>query len=331
MNRTQVTLAGLLLIQAILILLLRSPFSGGATPAQAQLLLPQLEVLSATRLEFLGEDDEALTLKRQGHHWAVEQLGGFPVDSERVDEFLDDLRQLEVGRPVVSSSRYHEAFNITDEQNEGRVKIWGDGDDEPQVDLILGNSPNYRISHARLAGQDRVYEVRGLAPYNISANATSWVDKQLVDVPTEQLVGLTLTNPTGSFELVKQDESWSVRAADGYTGQALDADKLQQLLRAATAIRIDTPIGPIDEAAHGLDDPAATLVLRWIALELAATGEGESPPPPEEQTVRIGDKLPDKETQRYATRSGFEFTGAVWESSISKLLEQELDDLLASE
>ena len=46
--------------------------------------------------------------------------------------------------------------------------------------------------------------------------------------------------------------------------------------------------------------------------------------------LQIGGKVEDQDTQRYITRSGLEFTGTVWESSVTKLLEEKLDALFAS-
>ena len=39
--------------------------------------------------------------------------------------------------------------------------------------------------------------------------------------------------------------------------------------------------------------------------------------------------MPDQDTQRYVARSGFRFTSTIWESSVSKLLEQRADGLVS--
>ena len=50
----------------------------------------------------------------------------------------------------------------------------------------------------------------------------------------------------------------------------------------------------------------------------------------QEITVLIGDKLPDRDTHRAAGRVGFDFAGAVWDSSVGRLVDQQLGDLLVS-
>jgi hypothetical protein len=79
----------------------------------------------------------------------------------------------------------------------------------------------------------------------------------------------------------------------------------------------------VDEAAHGLADPAATVVLRFEE----PTAEGEAGPAIGELTLRIGGTPEDEESQRYVTREGFGFTGTVWESSVRRLIEETLEDL----
>ena len=44
----------------------------------------------------------------------------------------------------------------------------------------------------------------------------------------------------------------------------------------------------------------------------------------------VGSKLADNESQRYVGRSGFDYTGSIWESSLKSLLEKTLDNLSAS-
>ena len=232
--------------------------------------------------------------------------------------------------PVVSSSRYHEAFRVQRDENEGRVRVWGDGADDPKVDLILGSSPNYQVAHVRSDGDDRVYEVRGLASYDVRADAGAWAEKELVDMPTDALVRLEVTNPTGTFVLVQQDGQWKIEQPARLADQELDSDKVDSLVRSACSLRIDQPVGPVDEAEHGLAEPAVVVELEWTAGPGDLSDDEGVSAAGEELSYRVGSKVKDKDTQRYVTRSGFGFTGTIWESSVTKMIEQDVDDLLAS-
>jgi hypothetical protein len=329
MTRTQWTLGGLLLVQVALILLLRSPFTSASTAARAEPLVAGVSAAAAQRIELTGREDKKVVLAKDADTWRVETLGGFPADGTKIGSLLDTLSAISVGRPLVTSSRYHDTFKLTSDDNEGRVKIWTAAEGEPAVDLIVGDSPNYRIVLVRKADEDPVYEVRGLATYELQPEPADWAVKELVTVKPEQVVGLEITNAAGRFELAKDASgAWQVRSPDAPAG-ALDSSKVEDLLRVATSLRLAEPVGREEPATQGLDEPAATLVLRWTE---AGAGEaaGESLAAPQEVRVRIGKPLAENTAQRYVTRDGFGFTGSVWESSVDRLLQGDVASLLAS-
>ncbi len=321
MNRNHTTLAGLLVVQVALILLVRSPFSGGSSATRTRPLLPMLEALTLSQIELLGNEERRVKLVKEAEGWKLADLGGFPADDERIDELIDDLRALTVRRPVVTSKRYHEAFKVAGDENRGRVRLWDNPAEDPSVELIMGSSSNYRAVHVRLEGQSEVYEVRDLAAYDVRADAAAWIEKDLVDVAESQLVSLSLTNDNGTFELTRQDDQWR---ADG-SEQTLDADEVDSLVRAASSIQLAKPVGLKDASAHGFADPAATVTLRYRPLGEPETAETR------EIVVIIGGKPEEDGSERYITRSDFGFTGTIWESSIKLLLDSELDDLLTGD
>jgi len=328
MSRNQLALAALLVLQILLILVFRSPFAG-ASAVEARPLLPTLEALTPIRIELGGSAEEPITIEKTGDEWNVRGLGGFPADSNKIERLFDDLEHVTVRRPVVSSSRYHEGFGVAESDYEGRVRIWSAGDGDPEIDLIVGNSANQRIVHLRLAGEDEVFEARGLSPYDVHSATTNWVRKELLDVAQSQVVGIRITNGTGTFELAREAGTWKIVAPADSTELALDSLKVDELVREATSLRIADAVGPRDADAHGLAEPAAIAVVRW-SPDAADAAAGQSPADTRETTIEIGKQFPDNESKRYIGRSGFDYTGAIWESSIRKILEGDLDDLTAS-
>jgi hypothetical protein len=321
-------LGGALLLQLLLILVFRSPLAGASGATEARNLLPALEDTTAVRLQLGGSGEEPITLERKDEGWSVVELDGFPADGEKVDRLLDDLEALNVRRPVVSSARYHETFKVGDDENEGRIRVWAGSEEEPAVDLIVGDSPNYRLTHVRLADSDEVFEARGLSSYDVRSATGNWIRKELCDAAQDQVVGIVLTNPTGTFELQKLDGVWRVVAPESSVDLELDSTKVDNLVRSATSLRLADAVGARDDAAHGFASPAATVVVRWNpAGEIAA---GESPTALQELTIEIGSQIADDDSKRYVGRSGFEFTGSTWDSSVTSLIEKTLDDLSAS-
>jgi len=313
MKRSHLVLGVTLAVQVALILLLRSPFSASSGRQQPTLLLPSLQSLEATRLQLEGAGDAQVTLVRDGEAWNLEQLDGFPADAKKVEELLHNLKGLQVRRPVVSSARYHAQFKVQDETHEGRVRVWGAAGSEPAADLIIGSSPDYRTLNVRRAGADPVYEVRGLAAYDLRADAEAWIKKQLVAAEEQDVVELTLANAKGSFTLQKKDGAWTVAAPARDQGRALDADRAAALVRAVTSLRLSEGAGRLDAAAQGLLAPAATVSVRWAGDE------------PGECTIRFGAKPPDKDSLRYVGWTGSDHAGMVWDSSVTRLIDEGLD------
>lgn len=320
MNRTQTTLAGLLLVQVLLILLVRSPFAGSAGPAGLHPLLTTLGAELVPSRVTLESGERRLTMERGEQGWTIDELHGFPADADKISTLVDDLRDLSVRRPLVTSPRYHASFKVGDQDNEGRVKVWSEGD-EPVADLILGSSPGYRLVHVRLAGEDAVYETRGLSSYDVRPDSEAWIRKELVDSAGGEIVRLALKNAQGSFEIAREDGGWSVVVPGKLAGRALDPTAVETLLSGLDSMVLAAGVGPLDADAQGLGEGATV-------LRLGFAGEAQDPEE-EEVVVRIGAEPEDEDTKRYVTREGFGFAGTIWDSSVDKLLTQELDPLLA--
>ncbi len=336
MSRLQTGLTVALAAQLALLAWIYLPSGRADAAAGTHALLPALETITPARIEIdepaPGDDAarKSLALRRDGERWVLEQADGYPADPEKVRALLDNLRGLRVGRPVLSSGRYHEALEVAESKHQRRLRVWEDPDGKPRVDLLLGSSPNYRIRHARLAGDDRVYELRGLEYYDLRPDAGAWIEKKLVDVPVDDLVAVGLENGHGRFELARRDGAWSVAVPDA--GREPDAAKTDAWVRSIASLWISEPGGPLDPAEQGLEPPAATLTLTYRAIAPDAAA-AETAPAAATGTrtviVRLGREA--EGGKRYAGRDGFEFAVLLGEFDAEKIEAKKLADLLASD
>ena len=355
MNRAQWALTALLGVQLLLLLGTSSLFSGGSAGSGPHALLPELGSLIASRIQISGPEEESVTLERTGDGWALRDAGGYPVEPGKVEKLLDDLGQLKVRNPVVSSDRYHAALKVTDKDHERRLEIWPDGGGDPEVDLYLGSSPNYRVNHVRLGGDDRVYEARGLNTWDLRAEPGSWVDKKFVDIPFDDVEKIRLGNAHGEFELRRQDGEWTLVSPPPAAGRKLDSSKADSLVRSLASLWLSEPVGPADPEAHGFGDPAATVEITYRtraetaepalteeqevdAGDPAATGEEpdssvvtDAPEAPaggiEVVTLWLGSEVEDGDGKRYASRSGFDYSVTLSKYDAEKATGKKLDDL----
>lgn len=314
MTRMQWFLAALLAVQALL-LSLAAPWSEQSGAAEAQALFPDLRPDEVRRIAVEGDDDASVTLERDGDGWAVSDAGGFPADGSKVDDLLDQLSELEVRRPVVTGSRYHTTLEVTDATRQRRVRVWTDGDD-PAVDLLVGSSPNYGLSHVRVAGADPVYEVRGLPTYEIRAESSAWIVRDILDVEADDVRRIAWTNPRGSFAVERDDVGgWTLDGAEG----AVDVDKVDAFLRRVADLRTIDAAGRADEGEKGFDAPAGRLSLT------VAGDDGEL----SDLVLEIGAEPPDSDGRRWLRRIDGPWAYEIGAADAEALLGQDAPALAA--
>lgn len=329
MRRAHLVLAAVLVFQLVVIALLAAPWSGEQVADRGALLVPDLAAKTPDRIAIETGEGERVELARTDAGWTLPEVDGYPVDDKRVDELLDALEQVRVRRPVVSSARYHERLEVADGKFQKRLRVWAGGD-EPIADLYFGTSPQYQVQHVRRAGEDAVYEARGLASWQLRTRADGWVDKHLVDVPVERVARVELTNASGSLALVRDGEQgWRL---DG--GPAVDEDKADALVRQLASLWISRPVGRRDDAEHGFAEPAARWVLVVTPEDAGdedgsgdeGAGEAAGAKEPERITVLVGRE---DDGDRLVTREDFGYTAAVSPSSVEKALTASVSSLAA--
>jgi len=263
MNRTHWILSGLLLVQILLLVLAGASMSGGTGTAAARPLLPELESFDAVRLRIDGADDTSVELELTDGGWTLPEAGGFPVNGTKVDKLLSDLADLKVRRPVVTSSRYHDALKVSEADHERWLQIWDEPDGDPSIELLVGTSPNYRISHARRGDEENVYEVMGLSTFDLNAGSDAWIEKKFLDIPSDEVIRMNVSNEHGSFSLEKQGGEWRLATSTGTApeGKTLSQTQVDSLARAFSSVFMAEPVGAVDAAAHGLAEPVATVEI----------------------------------------------------------------------
>jgi hypothetical protein len=324
MDRTQRTLAMVLAVQIVLLGLIRFAFPASHAAEKEQPLFPALASMTPQKVEVGDGTGATVTLDRAGGGWTLESPKGYPVSAGKVEKLIGDIEHLSVGRPVVSNKKNHAALKVADGEFERRVRIWEKPEGKPSAELYLGTSPRFQASHVRVGGKDPVYEASGLSSYDVPADAGSWVDRSVLPVTADSIATVGISNQKGSFELEKKDGRWSVRSPAARAHSALDAQKVDNLVRGLCTMSLEAPAGIDSDPAYGLGSPEATVVFtRAAAPGDSAHAAGGA------LVLRIGGPVPGKEGAHYAARSGFGYAVAVPKYSVDQALGAALTDLLA--
>jgi hypothetical protein len=333
MNRTQWTLAGTLVVQLALIVAVTA-WSRPTAAVAPHALFPALASFTPSKVEVVEGKDKSVDLERTGNGWALGAENGYPVDASKLNGLLAKLKDLQVRAPVVSSSRYHAALKVSDDSCERRVRVWDAGGGDPKVDLLVGTSPRYGVSHVRAEGQDAVYEASGLATYDLRTDASAWVDTAFVNVPFDEVTGVKLRNAKGDFEIEKSGDDWVSVPPSAAHGRKLDRTKAESFVRSLSSLRLSDPAGPSTEPSYGFTEPAAVVEIAYKA----SPPKGDEAAPPdaksgaENRTVRIvlGSEVDASSGKRYVSRAGFDHAAIVAKSDAEAIAGKSLSDLLES-
>jgi len=317
LDRTQRWLIVALVVQIALLLVIHNPFAKKSA-ASEQTLIPALSSMTPEKLEVSGSDGATVDFERQGGVWTLASPAGYPVLPGKVEKLLQDLGHLKAGRQVVSSSRYHASLKVANDDFERRVRIWEKPSGPPKVELYIGTAPSYGVTHMRLSGGDKVFEVSGINSYDIPVEPGGWIERNLSMVPATEVTALQVANRKGRISIEKREGTWTFPGG----GKPLDQEKVTQLVGTLCGISIEK-VGVLDEKSQGLSAPEATVTLTHVPAHADSVA-----PQPLTVTLRIGGLAPGPEEQRYASRSGNPFGATVAKFGYDRALSATLAELL---
>jgi D-alanyl-D-alanine carboxypeptidase/D-alanyl-D-alanine-endopeptidase (penicillin-binding protein 4) len=315
-NNTNRTLLGLLVLQAFILLGIGLTQGSSNLDVQTRVLV-SVEPERVSKLQIQGQGDEAVTLKRSGNDWVLASADDFPAKSDAVEEAVEKLSELRSRNRVLSSSRYHDKLEVSEESFQRKVTVTA-GEDE--IVFYLGTAPSFKNTHIRLAGEDDVYLVNDFGTSDLAARAWNWVDRSYVEIPESDLWSVAVDNENGSFRL-ERDPATDAWAALG-TAEELDSTEVDEVLRAVRTVNLQEPVSRTISPEFGLDRPVVTATLTVGSSTIAKT-------PPKTVETRVLEVGAEAEGgRRYVKASDREYVVTVNASSLKPLLKTTLEDLL---
>jgi hypothetical protein len=315
-NNTNRTLLGLLVLQAFILLGIGLTQGSSDLDVQTRVLV-SVEPERVSRLQIQGQGDEAVTLKRSGNDWVLASADDFPAKSDAVEEAVEKLSELRSRNRVLSSSRYHDKLEVSEESFQRKVTVTAA---EDELVFYLGTAPSFKNTHIRLAGEDDVYLVNDFGTSDLAARAWNWVDRSYVEIPESDLWTVAVDNENGSFRL-ERDPATDAWAALG-TAEELDSTEVDEVLRAVRTVNLQEPVSRTISPEFGLDRPVVTATLTVGSSTIAGT-------PPKTVETRVLEVGAEAEGgRRYVKASDREYVVTVNASSLKPLLKTTLEDLL---
>lgn len=161
------------------------------------------------------------------------------VPESKIKSLLNMLVQIKPERVAAQDKSRWAEFKVDTAGT--RVKVF-EGKDNT-LDLIVGKfsfqQPRQMNTFVRLNAEDEVYETEGFLDMAFNQKPNSFRNDQIVDDNISSWKKLTFTYPDNSFELVKNDNSWTINGTK--TDSAKTANYLRTLSHLNSGSFIDNP------------------------------------------------------------------------------------------
>lgn len=267
MNKTQKILTGLVILQVILAALvfyLVQPKTSSNDP-----LLKSLAIDEISSIQIADKEKNLVNIEKVDGNWVLANTGNFPVISENVTKFVENLANIRTGRLVTNTSASHQRLEVDSDNYQRKVDVkTSDG----TITLFIGSSPAQSNVHVRLSGQDAVYLTNAISTTTASALVSNWIDTSFIKIESGSVkeVQVTTANEKLQFHL---NESGEWVCSQLTANEKLDTSNWTTYLTAFTNLRMFAPVSDTIDESYGFSSPVAKLTIKYIENEQEKTGE----------------------------------------------------------
>ncbi|MCY3780333.1 MAG: DUF4340 domain-containing protein [Chloroflexi bacterium] len=269
LNRSNLSLAGLLALQIIL-LAVSALIAGGTEGRGVQPLLADVMAAEVERITIADDLANEMTFARREAGWVLPDADDFPLHSEKVEEVLSKLAGLDTRRLVASNPANFARLEVKDDDFRRRIELETAA---ASALLYLGGSGGVDTVYARRAEQNDVYLGGGLNSWELSTQVSTWLDANYVNVPLDDVLEIHVQNAAGSFTFLRDGEDWTY---DGLNdSEEFEDTKMPIILRNAASIRMLEPLGLAALEEYGLDAAEVLVEVKYRQLVEDETTEAD--------------------------------------------------------
>ena len=246
LTRSNLFLSALLVVQIVLLAI--SVFvTTGTESRTTEPLLAGMAAADVERITVADNLENQMTFARNEEGWVLPNADDFPLNGEQVDEILSKLEDMDTRRLVASNPANFARLEVKDDDYRRRIDL--EAADSNTV-LFLGGSGGADTVYVRRAGENEVYLGSGLSSWELSTQVSTWLDADYVNVPTDDVLEITVQNAEGAFNFLRDGESWTYTGLSD--GEVFEDTKMPSILRNAATIRMQEPLGLDDLDEYGL-------------------------------------------------------------------------------
>jgi len=175
-----------------------------------------------------------IDIKRENDEWVIPELDDFPVDQDKIADFISTLSSIKKGWPVATTSGAGKRFKVDADEFARNIVL--QKDDNDLASIYIGTSPGFRKVHARIADNDEIHAVE-FSVHDASVSADDWINKNILNVGAANIVSLELAD----IKLKRDGEVLTLE--DLGEKEALDEAAVSDLLKRVSDVSIDKVLG----------------------------------------------------------------------------------------
>lgn len=249
-NKTLIMILGVLIVIAAIYIIVES--SRGERTFKAELVNIDTTKVTAISIYPRATNHKEVRLYKEGDkNWKIRlnsnQTANVPEN--KIKSLLSMLIQVKPLRLAAQDKSKWAEFKVDTAGT--RVKVF-EGNNNT-LDLIIGKfsfqQPRQINNFVRLTDEDEVYETAGFLDMSFNQKPDYFRNNMIVDDNTANWKKLTFTYPEDSFELVKNDNVWTINGEK--TDSAITANYLRTLSHLSSTSFIDNP-GILQKAEYTL-------------------------------------------------------------------------------
>lgn len=247
----------------------------------------------------VSRDGFSETFVHDGDNWLAADKGNYPAAAAKISQIVRSMADLTLVEPKTQRPELYPRLQVED-PGKGKSALVSVEDKlgKPLAELIVGKRRYDRLGagndgvYVRKPGDAQSWLARG--SLDLSGVPSSWLDRQIVDLPEKRIAKVVLTQPDGATLVLSRtapDAKFGVEGAaadvkfrsDTTTAEPAMALEAFELDDVAPAAKMPVPEKGVASASFTTFD-GLTVDLRlldrdketWVAIKATGTGAAEA-------------------------------------------------------
>jgi hypothetical protein len=201
-------------------------------------LVGGLDVDQVAKIIVSGDNNKTKTsIVRSEGRFVVAEKDNYPASAKKVNELVGRCLDIRTAELQTEDAAFHKDLGVTGDTAANSVTLL-DAGEKPILEILVSRPAENSSAYVRLASENKVYLTLN-APY-LSAAAMDYVDKNLLEVDTQKITEVTVTDPNGVTYVLKSADAGATITLDPMpAGKQFKATDYQTVFTALTNLAID--------------------------------------------------------------------------------------------